>query len=440
MKAYLRLFKHLITCLFLFFAVKAFLYILQPHAFQRKLLVYRSKVRSAVAVITLDKEHLKDFYWKENITRVIEQYQAEGFSPYLNQDGDSNNNIRHVYETLKNNKDYSRYSVTDGSERVHRHIALSQIPSVHSGLIMDWWYDTCFQRTTWERTWYPLFPELPQNRTIAKIAGDTNIITGNYMRRIFGFLYTNESGFYHIQLLSRDGAELMIADTNTRLDGETFQVNNGGNSNNLKKIIESAESVLYSKLTKTDMEDQEIYLQMEDMYATKPQKIWLTAGIVYSIEVIQGGDLYTRFQVRWKKSDGKHRLKVIGENNLFFTNSMLREQTPSKIFEKSKLREIFPTSNEERRRNSFFKIPTLKGAQEKVRRSSFNCKATRLRHRKTFKLYDGFLKNVENTISYPREFFLFKYHSKLKDMLMDENEAVKMAKKVFDKLNTLYNG
>ena len=76
----------------------------------------------------------------------------------------------------------------------------------NTGLLVEW-FAICIQDTVANQLWHPLFPKHITKTTVTLDASDDDRHTGQHLRRIYGFLHTEETGFYDFRLLSRDGAD-----------------------------------------------------------------------------------------------------------------------------------------------------------------------------------------------------------------------------------------
>lgn len=292
-----------------------------------------------------------------------------------------------------------------------------------SGLLVDWWFDVCFERTTWDRTWHPLFPFISQKTTTTTIAGDDERTVGNFLRRFSGFIYSNTSEYYEFKLLSRDGAEVLLLDTEIQL-----------NINSKPPVsLDSAKEKLYLKLTKRVMDIQDQKLSLSEMFFTEPGRVWLDAHKLYFVEIVQGGKHFAKAQLHWKRI-GDNDFRIIGKDNLLFADA----PKSSKILEKSKLKEKYPVSEQEQRRNSFYKLPRLQ-SNTAIENSNFACDKLEQKPVVIKKLYEGYWHYVDPHVSHPKEYFTFMKPAKEQHVHLPENEANEIGQKTFERLNEMHD-
>lgn len=306
------------------------------------------------------------------------------------------------------------------------------------GLLVDWWLDLCFSRTTWERTWHPLFPAIPQKTTTIFIAGDKERTVGNFLRRAHGFLYTNQSNHYEFELLSRDGAEAMLMDTGVML----------GNEENLTlSTLQKAKEMLYLSLTKEQMDEQDSKIPLSQMFSTKPsKKVWLESQRLYFVEIVQGGKHFVKFQLRWRITGVSDSHSASKNFTVPTHDNLLHTRIPfyySKIHERSKQVENYPALKEEQLRNDFYKIPVLDTTDliySPSASKNYVCERTERKPIEIKSLYEGYWKHVESFVSYPKEYFQYVGQTKSYHILLDEKAAFNVVNKTFEKLNEIYNG
>lgn len=304
----------------------------------------------------------------------------------------------------------------------------SHLMTLTQGLIVDWWYDVCFERVPWDRTWHPLFPFFPQKSTRTLTAGDENRIVGNFLRRVSGFIHTNTSGLYEFKFLSRDGGDLLLLDTNT-----FYQ-----NDSQLYTPIKLWNEILYLTLKRETMDIQEQKISLQEMFFTNITKVWLEARKLYFLEIIQGGRFFSKYQLHWRPSVGR-KFHMIGKENLLSAKQMSQHISP--LMEKTKLKQNYPPSKSKLLRNKFHEVPVLP-TSKKIHASGFTCKQVNTTLVKISKLYDGYMKHIykKHSAVYPQEYYKLTSKVLHERLVLDETFARDLANKIFDKLNLLHDG
>lgn len=306
------------------------------------------------------------------------------------------------------------------------------------GLIIDWWFDVCFSRTTWERIWHPLFPLFPQKTTTTLIAGDKDRTIGNFFRRVYGFLHTNQTDFYEFKLLSRDGAEMLLLSTNLTL--------NNVENYTLESSFDSAVELLYLNLTREIMDEQDKHISLSEMFSTESPKVWLERGRLYFIEVVQGGKHFAKCQVHWRIGE-EGKFKLIDKKNLFYKNDMMliTQNKPvrcSKFPKREQLVEIFPANfTNKKRRYDYHMIPVLDFSRQ-IKRSQYKCAPVQPKFRNITRLYDAFelYMDTKQTAVYPQEFNNKTSNIPRDKLILGEDFVTALAEDIFEKLKSMHDG
>lgn len=296
-----------------------------------------------------------------------------------------------------------------------------------NGLVMDWWFDICIRRTTSEQLWHPLFPKYPQNTTITLETGDKDRHIGSFFRRVYGFIHVDLPGKYDFKLLSRDGAEVLLLDTNMPLNLVDKAVS-----------VDAFAEVFHLRLTKELMDYQDNRITLSEMFETEKRNVWLKGNNLYYIEILQAGKNFAKYKIEWRK-EGVTPYKMIGQENLLFSKKMSATDTPSRILKKYPLVQNFRVKDHEAGRLSFMNTPVLRSSNNKIQHSNLACTPILNDNKKISFMYQGYYQYVDNMMTYPKEFFDF-IQCPQEALLIDEKSATTIAHKTFEQLNVLNNG
>jgi len=342
-----------------------------------------------------------------------------------------NHSIVGVYNDTKRNSETTTEENTSPETKssiVHR----QQKIKFSKGVIMDMWFDTCMNITTWHNKWYPLFPNIPQATSTVLQLGDEKLIMGSLLRRIYGYLVVQRSGFYDFQLESHEGGEVLLLDTN--MSEEDF----------IEKATAAEmgewKELLYYNLTLQDMKKQNIFQRgVLVLCRTDIKTVWLARGHVYHVEIVQGGRFYAQYSLKWRpQGDARYSkfVEISGEN-LFYTKNTTAKTTPSLLWLKNRPVENYKYSTSESNRLGYHRIPTLK-AFDVIEESNLKCPTTNWYKRNITKLYLGRL-FVDYHLVFPNHFFEYTGGWPLNHLLLNETKAVMVAEKTFEELNKLYD-
>ena len=293
------------------------------------------------------------------------------------------------------------------------------------GLTTDWWYAVCFDQSVQNVKWHPLYPIIPFESSVTYQLSDDDFIKTGYIRRLYGFLFTNVSAIFEFRLQARDGIELILLDTNMTFESFTGFTN-----------INKAKKILYMNISVQEMLRQDKVISYYAIFKSKIAEVKLKANKLYFIEILQGGANFGKMNIQWRRKNTNKAFETIKENNLFRVNNTLHNTTVKSVLQNiNNLKLLYPVSKTEQNRQEFYKILPL--SDNNVYQNGDICDPFTPEHKVNISRYEG-ITLLDRVLTYPRNFFNHtqwpKHH-----LLLNENEAVDVAKKVLKGLNKHYS-
>lgn len=298
--------------------------------------------------------------------------------------------------------------------------------SFRKGLCSDWWSDVEIKRETHSVKWHPLFPDRPQHTSIAKSLTDRDIVSKAYVKRLYGFLFTNQTAMFEFKLSSRDGLEFMLVDTGMMFQNFTTDYN-----------VSMGTPVLYSYFNVTEMKRQDKIIPDNALFSLD-KRVKLHTNRIYFVEVLQGGLAYGKMDIKWRT--GNESFEEIDQRNLLQAKCNKIQNRNGSISLLSKINKPhikYPPKQNEINRMKFHEIPIL-NTENIYKNSTIICEPVTRKHVKI--VYEYYGKDyLDRQIVFPKEYFNYTGGWPTKHLLLNETEAVLIAEELVKEIQHQMN-
>ena len=315
---------------------------------------------------------------------------------------------------------YAIQTIQSSVEKESRepHNGFEKNSDFQEGLVVDIWSDICLSQGTRVGMWHPLFPRIPQDRHIL-FKLNSSIIADHLdtFKRVYGFLNADDTVFYKFQITFSKSIELVLLDLNPL----ELSIDMSTDYQNLQ--LANLKKVFYHHHEETKSDDRKIVVEK---FAKLPKGVYL-------LELLTTGS----FDVEWYDIDYEEENPIPKSMKVFHLKQLPNATFPSYFVQRHTVTQRFPISITENLKYNFYSVPSLPVLpSEKIKIKV--CPIYQLRPR-TVKLYKG-INLIDNLVIYPKEYFEFTDAMPVNKILMEKVEAESLAQKIFDFVNSLYNG